>query len=46
MFKNMKISYSGNTKIAKLLIKNGANVNLVENDGETPLHWAAILGNL
>lgn len=27
-----------------LLIKNGANISLVENDGNTPLHFAARSG--
>lgn len=38
--------YPNNEKIADLLIKNGINVDLVDNGGKTPLHWAAKFGNL
>ncbi len=31
-------------KEVKLLIKNGADVNAVTEDGETPLHWASLSG--
>lgn len=30
----------GEEKIVKLLLKNGANVNIKKNDGKTPLHMA------
>lgn len=35
----------GNDKIIDLLIKNGANVDLPDNNQRTPLHYAAFLGN-
>lgn len=33
-------------KIVKLLIKKGLNVNAVDNEGKTPLHWIAEEGNV
>ena len=38
--------YSGNTEIMKLLIENGANVNLIDTAGETPLTYAIHCNNL
>lgn len=35
----------GDEKIVEFLIKNGANVNLVNKKGETPLLRFAALGN-
>lgn len=35
----------GNKKTVDLLIKYGANVNAVNNDGDTALHFAAMNGN-
>jgi len=35
---------NGYTKIAKLLISRGANVNTKNNKGNTPLHRAAVRG--
>jgi len=39
---------TGQTAAAKLLIENGANVNVRARDkhGGTPLHWAAATGNI
>lgn len=37
---------SGEEKIADLLIKSGANVNLEDDRGRTPLHWALREGNV
>lgn len=37
---------SDTDKVAELLIKNGANVNALDVDNDTPLHWAAQYGNL
>lgn len=36
----------GNTKVAQILIANGANVNAEDFSGHTPLHSAAKNGNL
>ena len=36
----------GQTEIVQLLIKNGADVNLKNGDGATPLHSAAFLGRV
>ena len=36
---------AGLLDIAKLLVKNGAEVNQANNDNETLLHWAAIRGH-
>lgn len=33
------------TKAARKLIYNGANINARDNKGETPLHWAVWEGN-
>jgi len=35
----------GNLEIAKILIENGANVNLVDNEGWSPLMRASLAGN-
>lgn len=35
----------GYEKIAELLIKSGVNLSHVDDDGESPLHWAARYGN-
>lgn len=32
--------------VVKMLIANGANVNAVDNDGFSALHWAALNGKL
>lgn len=34
------------TECAQYLMKNGAARNLVDADGDTPLHWAATKGNM
>lgn len=31
--------YSGNKEAASILIESGANINCVNKDGMTPLHW-------
>ena len=36
----------GNSKIAKLLIQNGANVNAQDHRGWTPMHHAAKKGDI
>ena len=33
-------AYNGEKEVAELLINKGANVNAVENGGETSLDWA------
>lgn len=35
---------SGNQQLVDLLIRNGVNVNLPDNQGRKPLHYAAFLG--
>lgn len=35
----------GKEKIVKLLIENDANLNLVDNDGNCPIHYAVAQGN-
>lgn len=39
-------NFSGDTNIAKLLIKEGADVNAKDITGWTPLHHASLSGNL
>lgn len=41
----IKTFSSGNEKMADLLIKGGANVNISNADGLSPLHQAAACGN-
>lgn len=36
---------NGHDDIARMLIKSGANVDLVNNDGEPPLNVATYYGN-
>ncbi len=38
-------SYIGNTDIVQLLLENGANVNLVDDENDTPLHCACLHGH-
>ncbi len=35
----------GHTLVARLLVEAGADVNVTDNDGWTPLHWAAKAGD-
>lgn len=37
----MEKSYLGNEKVVELLIENGANIAALNDEKETPLHWAA-----
>jgi ankyrin repeat protein len=39
-------AYNGHIEIARLLLQNGAEVNVKSNVGYTPLHWAAIHGHV
>lgn len=41
----MNFFVAGNEKIVDMLIKNGANVNAVNNAGDVPLNLAAAEGN-
>jgi ankyrin repeat protein len=34
----------GHNKVVEVLIKRGADLNLVDGGGLTPLHWAALFG--
>lgn len=38
--------YADNANIAKLLVDNGANVNIADENGNTPLHVATKYGKL
>ncbi len=38
-------AWKGYTKLAEVLIKYGANVNMKDKDGSTPLHHAALSGH-
>lgn len=41
------MSFLGNDKLAELLIKNGADVNITKKGGlSTPLHMAALNGSI
>lgn len=42
--KHFHFTQSGKEKIADLLIGNKADVNIKNKEGDTPLHWAAKLG--
>jgi hypothetical protein len=37
---------NGHIEIARLILQNGAEVNVRNNGGRTPLHWAAIQGHV
>lgn len=40
------LSIEGNNELIKLLIKNGAHVNVTNPDGITPLHWVSKNGHI
>ena len=39
-------AYNGHVEITRLLLQNGADVNVRSHGGNTPLHWAAIQGHV
>jgi hypothetical protein len=39
-------AYNGHVEITRLLLQNGADVNVRSYGGYTPLHWAAYQGNV
>ena len=39
-------SFKGNVQIAELLITNGADVNIPNQNKETPLFWASKINNV
>lgn len=42
---NKWLSCTDNVKIANLLIKNGADLNITDNYNDTALRWATVHGN-
>lgn len=43
----LSLAFLGNDKLAELLIKNGADVNITKKGGlSTPLHMAALNGSI
>ena len=40
------LSQNDHTNVAKFLIKNGATINAIDKDENTPLHLAAMSGNI
>ncbi len=43
--KLLKVAKSGDIQEVNSLINKGANVNATDQDGKTPLHWAAVKGH-
>ncbi len=41
----LKAAGSGDIQEVNSLINKGANVNATDQDGKTPLHWAAVKGH-
>lgn len=37
---------AGQFQIVKLLLKRGANFHIIDNDGDTPLHWSCLDGSI
>lgn len=39
-------TFLGRVNVVELLIQNGADINIADEHGQTPLHFAAKRGNL
>jgi len=45
MYGGTPLHYAYKEETAKLLLRKGANINLIDNEGKTPLHYAKFKGH-